>query len=122
MKDFDKALDWLEDNTKESIIGINLIVEKMYAEFRDVPDRVAMVRLILSAGRKFLEELAKELSLDWKVMVYHEKALERIGVLTSELDYSPEGYTDAIMVRYVSVTSFGERMLKYLDSKVSQDE
>ncbi len=119
MSEFEKALDWLEDHTKEIAEGFDLIVEKMYAELRDVPDRIAMVRLLQRDGRKHLAELAEELSLGRKVIAYHERSLERIGVLSSELGKAPEGYP-AVYVRYVEVTSLGERMMKHLDKEVDE--
>lgn len=117
MSDFDKALDWLEEHTEEVAKGFDAIVEKMYSELRDVPDRVAMVRLLQREGKKHLGELGDELSLSRQLVAYHEKALERIGVLSSKLDKAPKDYP-AVAVRYVELTSLGERMLAYLESEV----
>lgn len=116
MSDFDKALDWLEEHTEEATKGLDAIVEKMYSELRDVPDRVAMVRLLRREGRKHLGELRDELSLSRQLVAHHEKALERIGALSSKLDKAPKDYP-AVEVRYVELTSLGERMLTYLESE-----
>jgi len=120
MSNFNKALDWLENHVEEAAKGLDAIVEKMYSELRDVPDRMAMTRLLQREGKKHIAELVKELSLNHKVVVYHEKALERIGVLSSELDNAPDGYP-AVLVRYVAITSLGERMLKYLETEEEED-
>jgi hypothetical protein len=120
MKGIDKLLDaflvFAEENPELIAEGINDVVAKMYAELRDFPDRIAMARLLQRGGRKHLGELKDELSLSRKLVAHREKALERIGVLSSKLDDAPEDYP-AAMVRYVEITPLGERMLKYLETK-----
>ncbi len=119
MSEFEKALDWLESHTEEASEGINRLLKKIQTDIQETPNRIAMLRLLHQGGRKHLAELVEELSLGRKLVAYHEKRLERYGMVSSKLDKAPEGYP-AVYVRYVELTPLGERMMRHLDKEVDE--
>lgn len=115
MSNPDKGIEWLEANINNAIKGLDLIVAQMYDQLR-APERLAMVLLLQRDGRKHLSELKNELSLSRKWVAYHEKVLEKWGIVSSRLDKAPRGYA-AGLVRYVELTRMGENMLKCLEGE-----
>ena len=108
-------MEWLEANIDNAVKGFDAIVVKMFDQLR-VPERLAIVQLLQRGERKHLVEIADDLSLDRNLVAHHEKALEKWGIVSSELDDAPEDYP-AVLVRYVKVTPIGVRMLECLEAE-----
>jgi DNA-binding transcriptional ArsR family regulator len=94
----------------------NDIYEIIYAATHPVRLKI-LVRL--ESEKAYASNLEKVIKVDRKIISFHLSKLEKAGLVTSEYGLLTSTKTRPMAVRYYSLTSEGEKMVKKLKSIIS---
>ncbi len=75
------------------------------------PIRYAIVDLIRKKGKKYIAEISRELNINRKVVSYHLRALEKNGLITTDLNLKIPPLGNPAYVRYVELTKLTIAMI-----------
>ena len=94
----------------------NDIYEIIYAATHPVRLKI-LVRL--ESEKTYASNLEQVIKVDRKIISFHLSKLEKAGLVTSEYGLLTSSKTRPMAVRYYSLTSDGEKMVKKLKSIIS---
>ena len=73
----------------------------------------------LESGKAYASNLEQVIKVDRKIVSFHLSKLEKTGLVTSEYGLLTTSKTRPMAVRYYSLTSDGEKIVKKLKSIIS---
>lgn len=101
---------------KKSKEKINDTYETVYLATH--PTRLSIL-IRLESGKVYASKLEEMISVDRKIISFHLSKLEKAGLVSSEYGLMTSSKTRPMAVRYYSLTTEGEKMVKKLKSILS---
>ncbi|MFN2433858.1 MAG: ArsR family transcriptional regulator [Nitrososphaeraceae archaeon] len=101
---------------KKSKEKINDIHETVYAATH--PTRFNIL-IRLESGKVYASKLEEMINVNRKIISFHLAKLEKVGLVASEYGLMTSSKTRPMAVRYYSLTTEGEKMVKKIKSILS---
>ncbi|HEX7818319.1 MAG TPA: winged helix-turn-helix domain-containing protein [Nitrososphaeraceae archaeon] len=101
---------------KKSKEKINVMFETVYVATH--PTRLNIL-IRLESGKVYATNLEEMINVDRKIISFHLSKLEKAGLASSEYGLMTSSKTRPMAVRYYSLTTEGEKMVKKLKSILS---
>jgi DNA-binding transcriptional ArsR family regulator len=101
---------------KKSKDKINDMFEIVYVATH--PTRLTILTR-LESGKVYASKLEEMIKVDRKIISFHLSKLEKAGLVASEYGLTTSSKTRPMAVRYYSLTTEGEKMVKKLKSILS---